>query len=383
MSATARSPGLELRCRVRLANGRVFAGALPPERHRSLHLGLIHSDSDGLVELTPGTRHEDGRLEVDRRARAEHYLPGGASGTPGWIDTLTDHAARIVAGDYARRRAGGAPREEAFVGVAPRTHPRGGKEAVAHTRVLWVDVDQPGQLDALWALLAERPCHLLVETAGSGGAHAYWKLSEPLAATHLNGRTGEITEPIERGNLRIIHRLGTGPDGKPNVADPQCKERARILRLAGTVNYKTGRYARIVEADFHLPGYAIGDLVGDLPEPDPVAVVAPRARRSAEHEDPYKRISPPQYFEQLAGIDTPRGGLVRCPASWHDDRHPSCSVGIDSTQGWKCHSASCGAGGAIYDLASVLLGGPYGRELRGEAFLRAKAYVADVLGELT
>jgi hypothetical protein len=49
------------------------------------------------------------------------------------------------------------------------------------------------------------------------------------------------------------------------------------------------------------------------------------------------------------------------------------SVGIDSTQGWKCHSVSCGAGGAIYDLASVLLGGPYSRELRGEAFLRAKA----------
>jgi len=85
-------------------------------------------------------------------------------------------------------------------------------------------------LDALWALLAERPCHLLVETAGSGGAHAYWKLSEPLAATHVSARTGEITEPIERANLRLIYRLGTGPDGKPNVADPQCKERARILR---------------------------------------------------------------------------------------------------------------------------------------------------------
>jgi hypothetical protein len=57
MSATARSPGVELRCRVRLADGRVFAGALPPERHRSLHLGLLHADTDGLVELTPGTRH--------------------------------------------------------------------------------------------------------------------------------------------------------------------------------------------------------------------------------------------------------------------------------------------------------------------------------------
>ena len=44
---------------------------------------------------------------------------------------------------------------------------------------------------------------------------------------------------------------------------------------------------------------------------------------------------------------------------------------------------SCGARGAIYDLASVLLGGPYGRELRGDAFRRARAYVADVFGDLT
>jgi hypothetical protein len=38
--------------------------------------------------------------------------------------------------------------------------------------------------------------------------------------------------------------------------------------------------------------------------------------------------------------------------------------------------------GAIYDLASVLLGGPWGHDLRGEAFKRARAYVADAFGEL-
>ena len=44
--------------------------------------------------------------------------------------------------------------------------------------------------------------------------------------------------------------------------------------------------------------------------------------------------------------------------------------------------ASCGARGAIYDLASVLLGGPHGPDLRGDAFKRARAYVADVFGDL-
>ena len=35
---------------------------------------------------------------------------------------------------------------------------------------------------------------------------------------------------------------------RPCVADVACKERARVMRLAGTVNYKTGQHARIVEA---------------------------------------------------------------------------------------------------------------------------------------
>jgi hypothetical protein len=82
-------------------------------------------------------------------------------------------------------------------------------------------------------------------------------------------------------------------------------------------------------------------------------------------------------------VVVPRDGLVCCPAAGHVDRNPSCSVGTSSDQGWRCHAGGCGARGAIYDLASVLLGGPWGRELRGEAFKRARAYVADVFGELT
>ena len=52
------------------------------------------------------------------------------------------------------------------------------------TRWLWVDVDRPDRLDALWAFLAERPCQLLIASGGSGGVHAYWRLAEPLPARH-------------------------------------------------------------------------------------------------------------------------------------------------------------------------------------------------------
>jgi hypothetical protein len=155
-----------------------------------------------------------------------------------------------------------------------------------------------------------------------------------------------------------------------------------VMRLAGTVNYKTGQHARIVEADFALPAYSLRELVGDLPDPAPPAPVAgARSPRWQGHDDPYKRIAPPEYFQRLAGIKVPRGGLVRCPAPWHDDEHPSCSVGADASQGWCCHAGGCGARGAIYDLASVLLGGPSGRELRGDAFARARARVSQVFGD--
>ena len=180
--------------------------------------------------------------------------------------------------------------EEVFLAPAVRAEPRGEKQAVSETRFLWVDVDQPGQLHALWAFLAERPCHLLIESRRPGGVHAYWKLAEPLAATRVTSDRRAV-EPIERANLRIVHRLGTGADGKPNVADPACAERSRVMRLAGTVNGKTGAYARIIEADLQLPAYPIGQLVGDLPDP----VGQYRGGRHARDErDPYKRISPPR-----------------------------------------------------------------------------------------
>ena len=149
------------------------------------------------------------------------------------------------------------------------------------------------------------------------------------------------------------------------------------MRLAGSVNGKTGTHARILEADLLLPGYPIRQLVGDLPDPPEYTPARPSTPSTSS--DPYKRISPREYFERLAGIVVPRDGLVHCPA--HEDRVPSCSVGTDASQGWRCHAGGCGARGAIYDLASVLLGGPWGPQLRGEAFKRARAYVIDAFGE--
>src|SRR4051812_5969546 len=370
-----------LRCRIRLADGRVLDGPLPAARHRSLQLGLLHADTQELVELTPGTRRADGRLEVDRRRRAEHFLPGGARGDANWLGALLAHADRIIAGAFMTPRHGERPGEEVFVGPAPRTRATGDRAAVTGTGWLWIDVDRPDRLDALWSFLAERPCHLLIASGGSGGVHAYWQLTEPLPARWL-GPDGRETEPIERAHRRMIHALGVNAEGHPDVADPRCADRSRVMRLASTVHHKSGAWARILQADLALGQYRIDELAGDLPDPVGWRFTAPRTRQHPTSNDPYKRIPPPEYFHRLAGINVPRGGLVSCPASRHRDRHPSCNVGTDAEQGWCCHSARCGARGAIYDLASVLEGGPWGRELRGPAFARARARVVEVFGRL-
>jgi hypothetical protein len=362
-----------LRCRVRLADGRVFSGPLGPERHRALQVGVLHAGTTGLVVIcrrpprwaSRGPPPRAGGQNPTTRRRTDHFLPGGQAGGTDWLGPLLALAARHA-------DAG----EEVFLARAVRAQPRGDKHAVSDTRFLWVGVDRPDGLPALWAFLAERPCHLLVESS-AGHAHAYWKLDRPLPATVSIESTGELVEPIERAHLRLIHHLGTGADGKPNVADPACAERSRVMRLAGSVNGKTGAHARILEADLALPAYPIRQLVGDLPDPSTYAPPHPSA--GTTNTDPYKRIGPREYFERLAGIVVPRDGLVNCPA--HEDRVPCCSVGTEASQGWRCHAGGCGARGAIYDLASVLLGGPWGPQLRGEAFKRARAYVIDAFGE--
>jgi hypothetical protein len=50
-------------------------------------------------------------------------------------------------------------------------------------------------------------------------------------------------------------------------------------------------------------------------------------------------------------------GLELAPG--HRAEHPSCQVGGPHPECWHC--MSCGASGGIYDLASLMLGGPYGR----------------------
>ena len=91
--------------------------------------------------------------------------------------------------------------------------------------------------------------------------------------------------------------------------------------------------------------------------------------------DELAQVAPPAYFLALCAVRvSDGGGLIACPLPDHDDAYASCQVYAEAEQGWWCFG--CQRGGRIYDLASLLAGGAWGRDLRGEAFRSARELVA-------
>jgi hypothetical protein len=69
--------------------------------------------------------------------------------------------------------------------------------------------------------------------------------------------------------------------------------------------------------------------------------------------------------------------MIPCPLPDHEDSHASCQVFEEPERGWWCYG--CSRGGRIYDLASLMAGGPWGRDLREDAFLQARDRAASTL----
>ena len=94
--------------------------------------------------------------------------------------------------------------------------------------------------------------------------------------------------------------------------------------------------------------------------------------------DPVRGLFPAVWFHALTGVEPDEWGSVRCPLPDHDDPNPSCHVYREPEHGWRCFG--CARGGSAYDLASLLDGGKWGRDLRGQAFRTAKHTVYRALG---
>lgn len=330
--------------RIITPDGQLREGALDEDRQAWLWGRCVHHAAPGLVEVVAARRQPDGRLRPRSRERPDRFPAAGD------LTALTALAAR-------HRDAG----EEVFCTPLTRRRRQSGKAGgVLPARAAWVDFDDPEALSALRAF-AQRP-HMVIYS-GSGGAHAYWRLARPVSP-----------EEIEAVNRKLAHHLG----GDLGVCD-----RARIMRLPGTHNYKAGRPCRLVFCDLARPAIAAGRLTAGLtdpsPPPPPASPAQLRRHQARRHADDAAQIAPPAYFEVLARAQMPeRGGHIPCPLPDHQEQLASCMVYPDPGEGWWCYG--CQRGGTIYDLASLLEGGQWGRGLRGEEFRAAKERAEQALG---
>jgi RepB DNA-primase from phage plasmid len=318
-------------------------GRLTADEQVALWGRALHTGAAGLVEVVVGRRRADGALLMRSRSEPGRFPRAGD------LRALMRLARR-------HRQAG----EEVFCTPLTRREPRAGKAGeILPARCAWVDIDEPANVDRLRAF-APRP-HLVVYS-GSGGAHAFWRLGPPLEPQQL-----------EATNRKLAHHVG---------ADLGSTDRARIMRLPGH-NHKAGRPCRIVFCDLASRAVDGEQLVAGLEDPaPPTRPPSPaelRRRLAFLAADEASRIPPPAYFRALAGVDVPeRGGHVPCPLDDHHDQLASCMVYRDAAEGWWCFG--CGRGGAIYDLASLLEGGAWGRDLRGQDFRELKRRVQRQLG---
>lgn len=398
------SSDVELPIKYRSQDGQLVEGALPAAEHQALHLRMLHGQTRGLVEIAAGRRDSHGDFWIYTRRFPNHFLPGGGSGDPHWLERILE----LVA--FHQKRG-----EDVYVGPAIHARASADREDIQWTRWAWIDIDGAEHLGRVDALLQRKPAAARIWSGGSGGEHVYWPLSQPIAARTITDGGRIIVNPrevsretegggirvlgysdpatgtlivagaehwIEKANFRLIHALGrTTRDGREvYVADIKCRNRSRLMRLAGTIHTGSGEYARISYFDPRLPAYSPKILVGDLPDPTSARPKRPRGLRRLA-PDPIRQIPADVYFWRLAGIELPARGNISCPHPAHPDRKPSCSV---ADYVFYCHADHCEAQGSAIDLWSILNGGPSGPALAAstETFKWAKRGAQEALGVL-
>jgi RepB DNA-primase from phage plasmid len=133
---------------------------------------------------------------------------------------------------------------DVWVSAAPRVCRDGTAAGVARVPCLWADLDG---LDALLRLSAfPSPPSMIVHSGSEHCAHAYWQLRTPLTPADA-----------QRANRRLALALG---------ADMAATDPARILRAAGTLNWKHDPPREVRCVRLELDSYDARELVGGLPD---------------------------------------------------------------------------------------------------------------------
>lgn len=246
-----------------------------------------------------------------------------------------------------------ATENDVYLGVALRdSNKHGGRTAVANSRLLWVESDDPRTAHRL--LSFGHPPATAVASGTPGHLQLYWRLDTPCPAASL-----------ESANRRLALAL---------FGDQGCADASRILRPPGTLNHKH-EPPRPVELLAYRPrkSVALGDLLNDLPEdpralPPATATTRPRALRTRVDTD-LLAVPATDYVRVLAHRSANREGKVCCP--FHDDKDPSLQLYPDN--GFYCFGSGCRRGGTIFDFAGYLwFSADSGHTMRGSRFIEVR-----------
>lgn len=156
---------------------------------------------------------------------------------------------------------------DAYVGVAPRAARKGTADVVERVWCLWADCDGESSLERLSAI---RPLpNIVVRSGGDDSAHAYWQLSAAVPP-----------EWAQRGNRRLALALG---------ADRNATDPARILRPAGTFNFKHGEPRPVLCTRLELDAFTFAEVAGHLADDRPYVLPA-RPRGGPQSSSPSKML---------------------------------------------------------------------------------------------
>jgi hypothetical protein len=207
---------------------------------------------------------------------------------------LAAHSAACAA-RFIRRLA---VRTDVYVGVVLRSRHSGGRDAVASSHLLFIEIDSPDGQQRLEDFA--HPPSMLISSGTPGHAHAYWTLRTPIGVLEL-----------ERANRRLAHRLG---------GDLASVDAARILRPPSSWNHKhtPPTPVRLLELN---PGrrHDIRSLVDGLEDPPgrpPRGLSHPRRSERTGVDQRLLAIPAADYISTLSGLSPDQTGKVACP--FHD-----------------------------------------------------------------
>jgi hypothetical protein len=178
----------------------------------------------------------------------------GDTWTKHWPDDA-EHADRLA---HQHALAG----DEVYAALAARAG-QNGQQATTYgpTAVLWCDADTARSVAKVGAF---DPQPTLVVRSGSDDAgtpkvHCYWKLSEPVPAAAAAAYSARLARHLD--------------------ADAASTDPARILRVPGSVNFKTGRVCRT--ETFTGEVFTPDEVLADVPAADPQPAQA-KAKTTSE-----------------------------------------------------------------------------------------------------